>query len=293
LQENEHCNITDISFDTYAFTDEVATIALLSACTRGHMQCLSASCPKAGFRCDAAAAPASADRRTFVLALIGNLICSWSNNESLFIYVLMILLRTDEASAAVVFATLNTTCARLDLIQRLAKIRVTDKVLAKRLMALIERFSESTKVRNELNHCMFINDTAGVITHTQSMRLMETRSNLRFGEIKALDESRLREMLLTTNEMTKINRDIWNLLPRLEAHVCGSSQPQSGPADAAQYWRLPTDDLVILANLFIESPTPTTREPCRWLISQDAAMDRMRACCWRRCGGILAGLVPA
>ena len=42
----------------------------------------------------AAAAPASSDRRTFVLALIGNLICSWSNNESLFICV-MILLQTD------------------------------------------------------------------------------------------------------------------------------------------------------------------------------------------------------
>ena len=44
-----------------------------------------------------------------VLALMGHLICSWSNSESLFIFVLMILLRTDEASAAVVFATLNTT----------------------------------------------------------------------------------------------------------------------------------------------------------------------------------------
>jgi hypothetical protein len=167
----------------------------------------------------AAAAPASADRRTFVLALIGNLICSWSNNESLFIYVLMILLRTDEASAAVVFATLNTTRARLDLIQRLAKIRVSDKALSKNLTALIERFSESTKVRNELNHCMFIFDSSGAITHTQSMRLMETRSSLRFGEIeiKALDESRLQEMLQTTKEMTKINRDIWDLLPRLEA----------------------------------------------------------------------------
>src|SRR4051794_16103775 len=67
----------------------------------------------------------------------------------------MILQRTDEASAAVVFATLNTTRARLDLIQRLAKIRVSDKALSKNLTALIERFSESTKVRNELNHCMF------------------------------------------------------------------------------------------------------------------------------------------
>lgn len=189
--------------------------------------------PKPDFDVVAAAAPASADRRTFVLALIGNLICSWSNNESLFIYVLMILLRTDEASAAVVFATLNTTRARIDLIQRLARIRITDNALAKRLTALIERFSESTKIRNELNHCMFIFDTAGAITHTQSMRLMETRSSLKFGEMKALDESRLQKMLLATHEMTKINRDIWDLLPRLEAHVCGGSQPQRRPVDGA------------------------------------------------------------
>ncbi len=87
--------------------------------------------PKPDFETLTAAAPASADRRTFVLALIGNLICSWSNNESLFIYVLMILLRTDEASAAVVFATLNTTRARLDLIQRMAKIRFRTRLSKK------------------------------------------------------------------------------------------------------------------------------------------------------------------
>lgn len=188
--------------------------------------------PKPDFDLMAAAAPASADRRTFVLALMGNLICSWSNNESLFIYVLMLLLRTDEASAAVVFATLNTTRARLDLIQRLAKIKITDKALARSLTALIERFSESTRVRNELNHCMFIFDSKGAITHTQSMRLMETRSSLKFGEIKPLDESRLQEMVQTTREMTKINREIWDLLPRLEAHVCLGQSP-SVPRDAA------------------------------------------------------------
>ena len=188
--------------------------------------------PKPDFDTLTAAAPASSDRRTFVLALIGNLICSWSNNESLFIYVLMILLRTDEAAAAVAFATLNTTRARLDLIQRLAKIKVTDKTLSKNLTTLIERFSESTKVRNELNHCMFIFDSSGAISHTQSMRLMETRSSLRFGEIKALDESRLQDMVRTTHEMTRINREIWDLLPRLEAHIHGVKL-QSEPRDAA------------------------------------------------------------
>jgi hypothetical protein len=64
------------------------------------------------------------------------------------------------------------------------------------------------------------------------MRLVETRSSLRFGEIKALDEGRLQEMVRTTHEMTKINREIWDLLPRLEAHVCGVKL-QSVPRDAA------------------------------------------------------------
>jgi hypothetical protein len=136
----------------------------------------------------------------------------------------MILLRTEESSAAIVFATLNTTRARLDLIQRLARIRITDSDISRSLARLIERFVESTKVRNELNHCMFIFDRSGAITHTQSMRLAETKASLRFGEIKALDESRLQDMLRTTKEMTRINREIWELLPRLEAHVCGNAQ---------------------------------------------------------------------
>jgi hypothetical protein len=51
------------------------------------------------------------------MALIGNLVVSWSNNETLLIYILMLLLDTDQSSAAIVFASLNTTRARLDLIR--------------------------------------------------------------------------------------------------------------------------------------------------------------------------------
>jgi len=75
----------------------------------------------------------SANRRTEILALIGNLVYSWSNNESMFIYVIMLLLNTDQAAATIVFASLNTTRARLDLVQRLASARITNRILAKRL----------------------------------------------------------------------------------------------------------------------------------------------------------------
>ena len=60
--------------------------------------------PRPDFEALAAAAPASADRRTLILALIGNLIVSWLNNESLFIYVLMLLL---ESAMIGVFVSLD------------------------------------------------------------------------------------------------------------------------------------------------------------------------------------------
>ncbi|EGP07833.1 hypothetical protein CSIRO_2428 [Bradyrhizobiaceae bacterium SG-6C] len=175
--------------------------------------------PKPDFEALAASAPATADRRTMILALIGNLVSSWSNNESLFIYVLMILLKTDQASAALTFATLNTTRARLDLIQRLAKIMIKDKTLDRSLSKIIDRFNETTHVRNEFNHCMYIVDSGGQITHTQSMRIVQTKSSLQFGDMKPMDEARLKGMVKTIKEMTRINRDIWDILPRLESHL--------------------------------------------------------------------------
>lgn len=175
--------------------------------------------PKPDFDAITASAPSSADRRTMVLALIGNMVSSWSNNESLFIYVLMILMRTDQASAALTFATLNTTRARLDLIQRLAKLIVRDKDLDRDLAKIIDRFNESTQIRNEFNHCMYIVDGRGEITHTQSMRISQTKGSLQFGERKPVDEVRLKTMVKATRDMTRINREIWDFLPRLERHV--------------------------------------------------------------------------
>jgi hypothetical protein len=179
--------------------------------------------PRPDFEALAAAAPASADRRTFILALIGNLIVSWSNNESLFIYVLMILMETDQPSAAIVFATLNTTRARLDLIQRLAKIKLKDEKLDKALSKLIDRFNRSTVLRNEFNHCMYITDEIGQITHTLSMRIVESRDHLQFGVSKPLDDARLKHMIEASKEMSNINRGIWELLPRLQVQLQSKS----------------------------------------------------------------------
>jgi hypothetical protein len=175
--------------------------------------------PKPDFASIEAVAPRSADRRTSILALIGNLVFSWANNESLFIYLLMILLRTDQTSAAIVFATLNTTRARLDLIQRLAKVQIKDRTIAKQLTGLIDRFNKYTRIRNEFNHCMYNVSDRGEITHTHSIRIVETPKQLRLGDVRPMDETRIKEMTEAIQGLKQINRDIWNLLPRLEQHL--------------------------------------------------------------------------
>lgn len=175
--------------------------------------------PKPDFAALDASAQRSADRRTLILASIGSLVFNWSNNESMLIYVIMLLMNTDEAAAAIVFSTLNTTRARLDLIQRLAKVKITDKAVAKRLSKLIDEFNRCTKLRNEFNHSMYAVNARGEVTHTNSMRIRETRSGLQFGEVRDMDDARLDEMAEAIRDLTTLNRAIWDFLPLLQSHL--------------------------------------------------------------------------
>jgi hypothetical protein len=179
--------------------------------------------PKPDFAAIEAAAHASASRRTFIMALIGNLVYSWANNESMFIYVLMVLMNTDEASAAVVFTTLNTTRARLDLVDRLAKIKIKDKAIQKALDRIITAFNELTKLRNEFNHCMYSLNERGEITHTHSIRMQEVKGKLQLGVIRKMDDARIKEISAAIQDMTKLNREIWDFLPRLQNSLQGSA----------------------------------------------------------------------
>jgi hypothetical protein len=164
-------------------------------------------------------APTTADSRTRLLALIGNLTYCWSNNESLLIYVIMILLDTDELSAAIVFSSLNTTRARLDLIQRLARTKLSGTDVSSEVDDLIERFIDCTRERNDFNHCMYGVNSCGEITHLQTMKLRESRGHFHFGEIKKIDDRRIEALCRTIGELKRLNRDIWSILPRLEQCV--------------------------------------------------------------------------
>lgn len=192
---------------------------------------ISAELPqKPDFAAIEAAAPQSASRRTFIMALIGNLTYAWSNNESMFIYVLMLLMDVDQTIAAIVFTTLNTTRARLDLIERLAKVRIREKAVFKDLTKIVTRFNELTRLRNEFNHCLYQVNEQGEITHTQSIRLLEVADGLQFGAAREMDDGRIEEILEAIRKMTKLNRDIWDFLPVLQVYLGRELNPTAATA---------------------------------------------------------------
>jgi hypothetical protein len=51
------------------------------------------------------------------------------------------------------------------------------------------------------------------------MRIVQTKSSLQFGEMKPMNEARLKSMVKTIKDMARLNRDIWDFLPRLESHL--------------------------------------------------------------------------
>lgn len=178
--------------------------------------------PVPDFAAIEAEAPKNADRQTALLALIGNLVFVWSNNESMFIYVLMILLETDEATAAVVFVTLNTTRARLDLIQRLAGMKIRDAGVARTLQGLVKQFNSCTRLRNEFNHCTYAVNQVGEITHIQTMKIQEGRGQMVFGSTRKVDAELIEELLNAMRRMKRLNRELWAFLPTLRDAVAAS-----------------------------------------------------------------------
>ena len=165
------------------------------------------------------------------MTLIGNLILSWSNNESMFVYVLMVLLDVDDVSAALVFTSLNTTRARVDLVRRLASIKIRDRAIAQTFTRLLRRFDTCTRVRNEFNHCVYNFDEKGEIVTTHIMRVQESRGQLSLGATRAMDEARVRELSDVIRQLKRLNRDIWSFLPMLRAHLEQvSPSSEGGPA---------------------------------------------------------------
>lgn len=154
-----------------------------------------------------------------VLMLVGKLNYTWTNTESLFIYLIAHLLNTNKEAATVIFLTLNTTRARIDLLERLAKISSTTPESKAAVLEITSRMTREQRLRNKYNHCIYSFDRSGVMASTQLMRIVDMNDNLKYGKVEALDDEELQRIQATIDAIIEVNRSIWSFIKQKNIQV--------------------------------------------------------------------------
>ncbi|KQV26948.1 hypothetical protein ASC97_25145 [Rhizobium sp. Root1203] len=149
-----------------------------------------------------------------VLLLLGQLNYTWTNTESLLIHVIAGLCQSDKETAIVIFLTLNTSRARIDLVERLAKMQRTPAACRSEVLEATKRLSEEGKLRNKYNHCIYSFDPDSGRGLTQSMRIFESRDEIKYGKIEELDDQEIVRIKESIQSLIKLNRDLWDLTER-------------------------------------------------------------------------------
>lgn len=158
--------------------------------------------------------PATNYRLKAVLLLIGQLNYTWTNTESLLIHMIAGLAKVDKETAIVIFLTLNTTRARIDLVDRLAKMQKTASVRRRDILGATQRLADEAKLRNKYNHCIYSFDPESGQGLTQSMRIFENRDEIKYGKVEKLDGAEIEKIKASIAALVSINREFWAITER-------------------------------------------------------------------------------
>ena len=150
------------------------------------------------------------------LLLIGKLNYSWTNTESLLIHLIAGLSDIDKEVATVIFLTLNTTRARIDMVERLSKLKRVDAEERKRVLDLTSRIQRQASLRNRYNHCIYAFDGDGENPRSILMRIADRKDKLMMGQVNALDSAAAEAVELAITELKLINNDIWQVVKEFD-----------------------------------------------------------------------------
>ena len=147
-----------------------------------------------------------------LLLQVGKLNYAWTNTESLLIHFIAGLAGTDIETATVIFLTLNTSRARIDLVNRLSKLDRVPKAEQEQIIGLTERIQKVGRLRNRYNHCIYAFDSKAEVSHTILMRIADRKDGIKMGQVAAVDEKATKDIAAAITELSEINRASWTFL---------------------------------------------------------------------------------
>lgn len=146
------------------------------------------------------------------LLLIGRLNYTWTNTESLLVHLIAGLSRTDKDTAVVLFLTLNTMRARVDLVERLAKLDRTPESESSRILAATRKLVQLSAARNRYNHSIYAFDPDTGNVRTILMRIADRKDEIRMGQTTDLDAAALAEIRSVIADLGALNREFWSIV---------------------------------------------------------------------------------
>jgi hypothetical protein len=147
------------------------------------------------------------------LLLTGQMNYMWTNTESLLIHVIAGLSRTDKDTAVIIFLTLNTTRARIDLVDRLAKMPGRDAAERDAILDCTRALARFSGVRNRFNHCIYSFDAEGS-PQTILMRIADRKTGIEVGRTEPIDREEIGRVEETLSELAALNRRLWQLIAK-------------------------------------------------------------------------------
>lgn len=151
------------------------------------------------------------------LNLLGELNYSWTNTESLLIHAIAGLAKVDKDVAVVIFLTLNTTRARIDLVERLAKLPNVSADARDEILGLTSRLQSLSRLRNRYNHCIYSFDSQSGSARTILMRILDRKTDIKMGQVDNLDDDALRDLERTISDLGELNRAFWEYFAKSQS----------------------------------------------------------------------------
>ena len=144
-----------------------------------------------------------------ILLLVGRLNYTWTNTESLLLHLIGGLSGTTKDVAVVIFLTLNTTRARVDLVERLAKMDHQSPTERDAVLRLTRSLMKLSGARNRFNHCIYAFDPEGGPPKSILMRIADRKDGIRMGQALDLDAAAIAHIRQSITDLAQLNQEIW------------------------------------------------------------------------------------
>ncbi len=149
-----------------------------------------------------------------LFSLLGQLNYSFTNTESLLIHIIAGLTKVDKETSSIIFLTLNTTRARLSLVERLSKRKKSQKNLRTEVLQITKSMSDIIKIKNKYNHCIYSFDNESGQAATILMKIFDKKNEIKYGKLDHIDQNELDQLRKAIKDIGNLNITIWEFLKK-------------------------------------------------------------------------------